>query len=319
MTQAQSLEEDRLMADPLTDREREILKNLPRPPETAEIRTTNVWIIEWLFPADPATGRLLHEYLKMGRSGWSTYEHCHSKAQVLDSIQRAILRAQQSNMIPVLHLETHGGDVGLGGPDPTGSSELLTWDELTTPLQQLNLSTHCNLVVFVAACIGFAGVQALRRGPRAPAVALVGPDADVEPGGLLSATKEFYRRWTDKQPRFEEIAMSASHVAETVTLELVPFADLFYDAFVEELITSIRPSERHRRVDRLRRRMLQATELSVPELEERLACVPALPSWTALQEIWDKMFMIDVYPENRRRFGLDVQTIVEMIVKDYDE
>jgi hypothetical protein len=220
-------------------------------------------------------------------------------------------------MIPVLHLETHGGDVGLGGPDQTGSPELLTWDELTPPLQQLNLSTHCNLVVFVAACVGFAGVQALRRGPRAPAVALVGPDDDVEPSGLLSATKEFYRRWTDKRARFEDVALSASRAARTVTLELEPFAALFYDAFVEELLTSIRPPEHDRRVERLRRRVLQATALSVSEIEERLARVPALPSWTVLQEIWDKMFMIDLYPENSRRFGLDVQAIVGMVVRSY--
>ncbi len=306
------------MAASLTDRERQILEGLPGPPETAEIRTTNVWIIEWLFPADPPTGRFLHETLNVRRPGWSIYEPCQSKADVLDSIRRATQRAQQASMIPVLHLETHGGTSGLGGPDHTGSQELLTWDELTAPLQELNLATGCNLVIFVAACVGFAGVQALLRGSQAPAVALVGPDNDVEPSGLLSATEEFYRRWTDKRPRFKDVTLSASRAAGTVTLELEPFAALFYEAFVEELITSVRPSERDRRVERLRRRILQATTLSAPEVEERLAHVPGLPSWTVLQNIWDKMFMIDRYPENRQRFGLDVRAIIEMIARSHD-
>jgi hypothetical protein len=50
------------------------------------------------------------------------------------------------------------------------------------------------LVVVVAACVGFAAIQALSQGPRAPAVALVGPDADVAPSNLLWGAKEFYRR-----------------------------------------------------------------------------------------------------------------------------
>lgn len=303
------------MADDLTDVEREILKGLPAPPATAEIRTTNVWIVEWLFPDDRPTGRLLHEWMMARRPGWSAYFSCTSKAQVIHRIESATARAQRSNMIPVLHLEAHGDEIGLGGPDASGRPELLTWEELTDALQGLNLATRCNLVVFVAACIGFAGVKALRRGPRAPAIALVGPDATVKATNLLWATKEFYRRRMDKRPNLQEIAESASREAGTVTVELEPFTTLFYEAFVEELITSVRPSEHHRRTERLRQRMLATTALSASEIEDRLALSPPLPSWDALQSVWDKMFMIDLYPENQERFGLDVRTIVEAILQ----
>ena len=113
--------------------------------------------------------------------------------------------------------------------------ELLTWNELTEPLQKLNLVTCCNLVVVVAACIGFAGIKALVRGPKAPAIALVGPDAPIMTSNLLSATKEFYRRWMDDDPKLDEIAISASRAAGTVSFEWEPFAVLAYDAFSEEL------------------------------------------------------------------------------------
>ena len=147
------------MADDLTDVEREILKSLPGPPATADIRTTNVWIVEWLPPNDRPTGRLLHDWMMERRPGWSAYYSCKNKAQVIHSIERATVRAQQSEMVPVLHLEAHGDEVGLGGPDEGGRSELLTWEELTAPLQELNLATRCNLVIFVAACTGFAGIK----------------------------------------------------------------------------------------------------------------------------------------------------------------
>lgn len=208
-----------MRADDLTDAERQILESLPAPPPTAEIRATNVWIVEWLPPNELQTGRLLHEWIIDRRPGWSAYYSCRDKAQVIQTIERATARAQHSNLVPVLHLEAHGGDAGIGLPD---GSELLTWEELTTPLQQLNLATRCNLVVVVAACTGFAGIQALRRGPRAPAIALVGPDAPVMPRNLLCGATEFYRRWTDTNPNLQDIAVSASRAAGTVTFEVEP-------------------------------------------------------------------------------------------------
>jgi hypothetical protein len=36
-----------------------------------------------------------------------------------------------------------------------------------------------------------------------------------------------------------------------------------------------------------------------------------------LQGVWDEMFMIDLYAENRERFGINMTAIVEMIVDRY--
>lgn len=113
------------------------------------------------------------------------------------------------------------------------------------------------------------------------------------------------------------IERRGTEYAGTVSVELEPFATLFYEAFAEELITSVRPSEHHRRTERLRQRMLATTALSA-EIEDRLALAPPLPSCNALQSVWDKMFMIDLYPENQERFGLDVRTIGEAILQSRD-
>jgi hypothetical protein len=194
----------------LTDAEQVLFVSLPGPPVKAVIKSTNVWIIERLPSGDQRTGRLLHEWMQERRPGWSRYSECSSKLEVVSSINRATQIAKTSRMTPVLHLETHGDETGLCGPDGNGGMELLTSNELTEPLQELNLVTCCNLVVVVAACIGFAGIKALVRGPKAPAIALVGPDAPIMTSNLLSATKEFYRRWMDDDPKLDEIAISAS-------------------------------------------------------------------------------------------------------------
>ena len=299
--------------DELTTVERDFIATLPRPPEMAEIQASNVWIVEWLPANEPHTGRTLHDWMKARREGWSAHFSCASKNEVLAAIANAAERARRLEMKPVLHLESHGDNEGLKGPDGNGGMEFLTWDELTEPLQQLNVATCCSLVVVVAACTGFAAVQALVCGPRAPAVALVGPDASVMPRNLLWGAKEFYRRLLDDNPSLSDMAESASREAGTVVFEIEPFAILAYEAMVECLLKSNRPAEGLKRAARIRERMLAETGLPKAEIESRMSLLPPLPSWEHLQHVWDEMFMIDLDSKNRERFGLDLKTIVERI------
>ncbi|MCI5179190.1 MAG: hypothetical protein D3911_07695 [Candidatus Electrothrix sp. AW3_4] len=207
----------------LTDDEHRLLDRLPEPPVESGIKSTNIWIIEWLPTDEKHTGQLLHEWMQERRSGWSKYSECKSSAEVLSSIKDATDLAERTGMIPVLHLESHGDEKGLWGPDGKGNMELLQWYHLNEPFQKLNQATRCNLVIVVAACIGFAGIKALVRGPIAPAIALVGPDAEISPDNLLSGTKEFYRRWMDNEPRLSEIADSASRESGSVYFDWEPY------------------------------------------------------------------------------------------------
>jgi hypothetical protein len=294
--------------DELTVAERAFIDTLPGPPALARVRTTNIWIVEWLLPEERHTGRELHDWMEKKRPGWAIYCPCRTKADVLASIKRA-QGCAQSGMVPVLHLETHGGTAGLASSNADGA-ELLTWEELTDPLQELNLATRCNLLVVVAACVGFAAVQAFRRGPRAPAVALVGPDANVLPGKLLAGAKEFYRWWKDS-PTLTEIAESASREMGEVHFEPEPFATLCFEAMIEALVKGVRPAHRQKRVEKLRQRLLAETELNSEQIESRLAQLP--PAWDWWQQMWDQMFMMDIWPENKERFGVDVKDIIERI------
>lgn len=292
--------------DKLNDAERALIDTLPGPPALAIVRTTNIWIIEWLSPGERRTGRELHDCMETKRPGWSIYCPSETRADVFAAIKRAQVCAQ-NGMVPVLHLESHSGDDGIA-PSPPPHDEYITWEELNEPLQGLNLATRCNLVVVVAGCVGFAGVQAFQRGPRAPAVALVGPNADVTSDKLLAGAMELYRRWMDT-PTLNEIAESASREMGEVRFEPEPFATLCYEAMVELLVKSARPSERQRRTEKMRQRLQTETELTSAQIENRLA----LPAWPEWQQMWDQMFMIDVWPENKERFGINLKDIIERI------
>lgn len=279
----------------------------------ATVSTTNVWIVEWLHPPDKKTGHLLHEWMEQKRLGWSVFNCCDSKDDVLNAIERATICAAQSGMLPVLHLEAHGDHVGLEGPDGRGGVEVLTWDELSEPLQRLNRATRCNLVVLVAACVGFAAIGAFRRGPRAPAVALVGPDDDLNEGDLLRGTKEFYRRWCDSDARLSEAAESASREAGAVQFEIEPFAVLAFEALTRALIISSRSAARDARSERVAERMRTLGTLSNAEIDAQLSKLPALPTPSDLQLMWDELFMIDLWPANGDRFGVNMSSVIDTL------
>lgn len=301
-----------MFSSKLTASERSLIDSLPKPPAFAEVQTTNVWIIEWLSTGERRTGKELYEWMEQQRPGWSIYDRCATKGEVICSIKQAAHTTQQNGMVPVLHIEAHSGPNGIE-PSRDTKEELLTWGELTIPLQHLNVATKCNLIVVVAACLGFAAIQALTKGPRAPAVALVGPDATVCESDLLLGAKEFYRRFKDKKPRLIDMAESASREMSGTDFEIEPFATLAYESFIEQLIRKKRPLECQARLDRLRHRMHQETSFPEEEIKRRLAELPEILPSDHLQQIWDYMFMIDLDQKNKERFGLNWDEIASQI------
>lgn len=305
----------KLRINDLTDAEQALYNMHPGPPVSTVLKSTNVWIVEWLPPNEQRTGRLLYDWMEKLRPGWSVYKPCLRKEEVLSSIERATTLAQKSGMIPILHLEAHGNEMCLGLSDDRGGVEVLTWDELTEPLQRLNYATRGNLVLVVAACIGFAGIKALRRGPLAPAIALVGPNAPIMSDSLFSGTKEFYQRWMNEDHSFTEIAACASRQTRGVSFAWEPFAVLAYGALAQQLIISMRKHEQEKQVERIRERMFEETILSSAEIEDRLSLLTPNLQAKLIQRMWNEMFMIDVYTENKERFGVDWAGEIKMILR----
>lgn len=297
----------------LTVSERALIDSLPKLPAIAKVQPNIIWIIEWLSTGERRTGNELHDWMEQQRPGWSIYTRCGTKGEVIRSIEQAARTTQQTGMVPVLHIETHGGPIGIA-PSRGTQEEFLTWRELTIPLQQLNVATKCNLIVVMAACLGFAAIQALTQGPRAPAVALVGPDATVQESDLLLGAKEFYRRFKDEKPRLTYIAESASREMNAVEFEIEPFATLAYESFTEQLVRERRPPERQARLERLRQQMHHKTNFSPEEIEKRLVELPKIPASDQLQQVWDYMFMIDLESKNKERFGLKWDEIASQIL-----
>jgi hypothetical protein len=262
----------------------------------ASLVASNVWIIQWLRDANPTTGRKadrqtgveLHQWMEMKRPGWAHVVICRSKAETIAAIERATFVANKQSLQPILHIETHGCETGIEGADGKGGVEQIEWVELRASFARLNAATQFNLLVFMAACTGFAGIGALLEFGRAPALALVGSDGVISEKQLLDGAKEFYRRLLAGDSTLHEMASEASREAgDEIWFEPEVFPTLARESLIDMIM------ERGRN----------------GRLMQRDAAV--------LQAIWDRMMMTDLYPVNHERFNLDVNGIVKQTVGFY--
>jgi hypothetical protein len=117
----------------------------------------------------------------------------------------------------------------------------------------------------------------------------------------------------DDCPNLTEIVESASRETGTAAFKFEPFVMLAHEAVVEMLVEMRRPSVLLDRIEKIRQRMILETDLSADEIEQRLTSIPLLDPWEAVQKIWETMFMIDLEPRNKERFGVDWKTIADKI------
>jgi hypothetical protein len=110
-----------------------------------------------------------------------------------------------------------------------------------------------------------------------------------------------------------EMVESASREMDGVRFEPEPFATLCFEALVAGLVKRVRRPERQKSTEGLRQRLLAETDLTSERIESRLLQLPYLPAWGEVQRMWDEMFMIDIWPENKDRFGIDLKDIIQRI------
>jgi hypothetical protein len=269
--------------------ELELIERMPNLRPQASLAASNVWIIQWLREADPAsgyredrqTGVELHQWMEKRRPNWSHLIVCKSKAETIAAIERATFVAIKRGLKPILHIESHGDEAGIEGTDGKGGVEHLAWAELRASLARLNIATRLNLLVFMAACTGFAGISSLIEFERAPALALVGSAGKITDKQLLEGAMEFYRRFLAGDLTLHEMASEASRQAgDDMWFEPEIFTTFARDALIDAVMK------------RGRQGCLRQEDVD------------------AWQAMWDRLTMTDLFPENSERFGLDVRGIV---------
>lgn len=115
---------------------------------------------------------------------------CRSElAQTLDEIN---FQAREHGLRPILVLDAHASqEDGLLLND---SHETMPWTELSTLLQQINISTLNNLCVIGAACFSLRAISPAKLDQAAPFFILLAPEQEVNVGFLEKNLPTFFDR-----------------------------------------------------------------------------------------------------------------------------
>lgn len=160
-----------------------------------------IHIIEWLWKNHPDTGlperrtgqEIYNELRSMiAEAGSATQVILHrvsSARSFLERLERIEEDFRLTGRIPLLHVETHGDENGIGLGD-----DGLEWPELMKALTPLNVATACWLPVFLAACESVRGMRMAQVMQRAPFYVLMGPKREVYPGEVFRGLRAFYRK-----------------------------------------------------------------------------------------------------------------------------
>lgn len=115
---------------------------------------------------------------------------CRSElGEVLKNIDS---RVREHGLRPILVLDAHGDHRdGLVLSDP---GEVMTWDELGSLLQHINISTLNNLCVIGATCFSLRAISPAKLNQAAPFFVLLAPEQEVKVGFLEDNLPVFFDR-----------------------------------------------------------------------------------------------------------------------------
>lgn len=277
-----------------------------------------VHIVEWLNSGDDDTGRKLFDELQQIGSASEPkvevdFHRINTAGELLGLLLMFTEQYRAERRTPILHLETHGNEDGIGA----GGQEV-SWRDLAEALVPLNRLTGLNLVVILAACRGFYGTSMLRPnfGP-APFRGLIGPHRKLSESEVLKGCLAFYR--TVLEQRDGDAALKAMNDAISTsdgeTFWNVSAELAFQLAFRSYLRGEGSPKGADARADAFatRRAARIETQRGSPVAAEEIAewrerVRNFLLNHEARFDLeWRKFFYIDEFPENAERFDFTLE------------
>lgn len=267
-------------------------------------RFNQILVVDSIPPGEYNTAKRLFEDLQAYALAYSPspavrYVRVESANEFVQCILACRKNAEEHDIIPMLHIECHGGEDGFQFAD----GSLANWDELKTPITELNVATSLNLMIAVAACTGGALIKLTHMGDRAPFWGLIGPTRTCTAGELEKAYAALYLTLlTTKAPAK---AVEAMDQATSPGLFLRTTSQgLFkkvWDGYKREHCTSVALEAR---ADRMKDRLRQSGVSPLPSTDE-LKCRLISHEPIAFESYRQTFFMCDLFPEHSQRFPVE--------------
>lgn len=230
------------------------------------------------------------------------YSRVETGDELIEQINTCRKDALEQDFIPMLHIECHGDEDGFQLAD----GSLADWEELKLPITELNVATHLNLMIAVAACTGGALAKVLQMSDRAPFWGLIGPTKTILPAVLEKAYRALYLTLLSTKSPAE--AVKAMDAATEPSLFWRTTAQALFEkgwtCYKKQYCT---PMALELRAKRMQDRFKQLSGTNPPGLDElRNLLVNHEPK--AFERYRANFFMYDLFPEHKTRFPVQYVT-----------
>jgi hypothetical protein len=277
-----------------------------------------VHVVEWLNAGDDDTGqKLFAELQPMGAASQPKVEvefyRIDTTRELLGLLSAFTDQYRADKLTPLLHLETHGNENGIGT-----DAEGIEWRDLAEALVPLNHATRMKLVINLAACSGAFGTTMLRPdfGP-APFRGLIGPRRELDETEVLAGCRAFYGTIFDQKDgnsalkAMNDAVTTAEETFWTMSAELafkVAFQDYMLRGEGSPQGAAVRAEAfATRRAAKVSaQRGAPVPDAEVAEWRERTRAF-LLNHEARFDLEWRKFFYIDEFPENAKRFDFTLE------------
>jgi hypothetical protein len=275
---------------------------------------SKIVIIQSLRTNDGFTGTKLHEdleiiniFLDLGLE--IELINVHKNHELFEALRKIEYQTRKDGLYPLLHLEIHGNN------DTTGlilsSGDCISWTDLIDPLTKINVACRLNLIVVLAVCYGAHLMQIIQPSKRAPFWGIIGPTEEIKVGFILKSFYAFYRTLLETGNGSDAInALSKSSEKNKLTsFYYFTNAELYFKKTYLLYNQECTPDGLQHRAKGLYRRLKKEqgnSTKSVGQIKRHLKIKQ--------EEIFymhaNRFFMHDLYDENKIRFNLEYNEVV---------
>ena len=266
-------------------------------------RFNQILVVDSIPAGELNTAKRLFEDVKTHANAYAPspavhYLRVESGDEFIQCIRECRKRADEQDIIPMLHVECHGDEDGLQFAD----GSLVDWDELKLPITDLNVATRLNLMIAVAACTGGALAKVIRMSDRAPFWGLIGPTKTLTAGELEKAFSALYLTMlSTKSPAKAVAAMDAATAPGAFWRTTAQ--GLFEKVWARYKNEYCNPEVFEARAQRMRKRLLELSPTTLVTMEQiKSQLVNHEPK--AFDRYRNSFFMCDLVAEHSERFSV---------------
>jgi hypothetical protein len=280
-------------------------------PYQSSVSFDGVVVVESLKKPSRLTGTNLFETtIAPAALAHNTFAELHTVAtrtQFFSARSRAETLADEGHS-PIVHFEMHGDKDGL----QLSNMDIVEWPELAPSLVRINERTRMNLLVVAAACHGWHLSEILRPVDRAPTWGVIGPPDSIGDQDLYEAMQRFYAAlWSSIDLREALNAANQSPHLKDWQFQ-IQSADFLYCRVFRWYLESLRDEPPTERVSRL---VAEAARLQNLDVIQTMKLRRDIAKDLDNHQFWfdrykTRFLMLDLFPENGRRFQLELSDCI---------